>query len=71
MHTYEFTFKCKRCAKQVTELVTSPHVLTREELTQMEFLVTCPNAECGGRAAQTGAEAEQIKAAIKPMSVCE
>ena len=45
-------------AKQVTELVTSPDVLTREELTQMEFLVTCPNAECGGRAAQTGAEAE-------------
>ena len=71
MHTYEFTFKCKRCAKQITELVTSPDVLTREELAQMEFLITCPNAACGWRAAQNGAEAEQIEAAIKPVSICE
>jgi hypothetical protein len=70
MHTYEFTFECERCAKQVTELVTSPDVLTREELIQMEFHLTCPNADCGWSGARTGAEATQIKASIKPMSVC-
>ncbi len=70
MHTYEFTFKCKRCAKQLTELVTSPEVLTREELMQMNFHVTCSNADCAWSGTRTGAEAEQIKAALKPMSVC-
>jgi hypothetical protein len=39
MHTYEFTFKCERCAKELTEVVTSPDILAREELIQMEFHV--------------------------------
>ncbi len=71
MHTYEFTLKCKRCAKEVTELVTSPEILTREELIQMEFHLTCPNADCGWTGTRTGAEAEHIKAALKLVSVCE
>lgn len=70
MHTYEFTFKCKRCAKERTEFVNSPEVLTREKLMQMDFRVTCSNADCAWSGTQTGAEAEQIKAALKPMSAC-
>jgi len=70
MHTYEFTFKCKRCAKELTELVTSPDVLTREELRQMDFHLTCSNAGCEWSEPRTGADEEQIKAALKPMSAC-
>jgi hypothetical protein len=70
MHTYEFTFKCERCAKELTEIVTSPDVLAKEELNQMEFHPTCPNASCRWSGTRTGAHAEKIKAALKPMSVC-
>ena len=70
MHTYEFTFKCKRCAKELTELVTSPEGLTREELSQMDFQLRCSNADCAWSGTQTGTDAEQIKAALKPMSAC-
>jgi hypothetical protein len=68
MHTYEFTFKCKHCAKELREVVTSPEVLTREELSQMDFQLTCSNADCAWSGTQTGGEAEKIKAALKPMS---
>jgi hypothetical protein len=70
MHTYEFTFECKHCAKEVTELVTSPDILEREELIRMQFHLRCPNADCGWNGIRTGAEAEHIKAALKPVSVC-
>src|SRR6266478_4227641 len=70
MHTYEFTFKCERCAKELTEIVTSPDVLAKEELNQMEFHLTCPNASCRWSRTRTGAHAEKIKAALKPMSGC-
>jgi len=70
MHTYEFTFQCERCAKELTEFVTSPDVLAKEELNQMEFHLTCPNASCRWNGTRTGAHAEKIKAALKPMSVC-
>jgi hypothetical protein len=69
MHTYEFTFKCERCTKEPTALVTSPDVLEREELNEMEFQLTCPNPECGWSGTRTGAQAERIKGALKPTSV--
>ena len=64
MHTYELTFKCERCAKELTEFVTSPDVFAREELNQMEFQLTCPNPGCGWIGKRTGAEAEKIMAVI-------
>jgi len=30
----------------------------------------CPNPDCGWNGARTGAQAEKVKAALKPMSVC-
>jgi hypothetical protein len=68
MHTYEFIFKCKRCEKEVWEHVTSPDILTREKLDGMEFQLTCPNPGCGWIGKRTGAEAEKIMAALKPIS---
>jgi hypothetical protein len=70
MHTYEFTFKCERCTKELIALVTSPDVLAREQLNEMEFQFTCQNPDCGWSGTRTGAQAEKIKAALKPMSVC-
>ena len=40
MHTYEFTFKCERRAKELTAVVTSPDVLEREQLNEIEFQLT-------------------------------
>jgi len=36
------------------------------------FRIACPNPDpdCGWNGARTGAQAEKIKAALKPMSVC-
>jgi hypothetical protein len=45
MHTYQFTFKCERCTKEFTTLITSPDVLERQELSAMEFQLTCPNPD--------------------------
>jgi hypothetical protein len=41
MQTYEFVFDCEQCAKEIAEIVTSPKILTREELNQLRFCVTC------------------------------
>jgi hypothetical protein len=70
MHTYRFLFKCGKCVKELTEVVTSPEVLTREELNQMQFHLSCRDAHCGWTGERTGSEAEKIIAALKPESVC-
>jgi hypothetical protein len=70
LHTYAFMFRCEKCGKELTELRTSPDVLTKEELSQVEFHLKCKNAGCNWTAEQTGFGAEKIKAALKPVSVC-
>jgi len=69
VHAYQFIFKCRRCATEVTEVVTSPDILAREELNQIELELRCSNPECRWTESRTGAEAEKIKAALKPMEV--
>jgi len=63
--TYEFVFRCQRCAKELIEFVSSPDVLTKDELNQMRFDLRCKNAGCGWNGQRTGFEAEKIKAALK------
>jgi hypothetical protein len=71
VQTYEFTFKCKRCEKELTEFVTSPDVLAKEDLNQIEFEVKCSSPGCRWREKRHGAEAESIRAALKPvLSAC-
>jgi hypothetical protein len=70
VQTYEFTFKCRRCEKELTELVTSPDILAREDVNQIEFELRCSNPDCEWREKRKGAEAEKIKAALKPLSAC-
>jgi hypothetical protein len=69
MQTYEFIFHCEQCAKEIAEIVTSPELLTREELNQLRFRVTCNDQNCGWTGERTGFEAERKKAALKPISV--
>jgi hypothetical protein len=70
VQTYEFTFKCRHCEKELTELVISPDVLAREDLNQIEFELSCSNPECEWTEKRTGAEAAKIEAALKPVSAC-
>jgi hypothetical protein len=72
MHTYEFTFKCERCTKELKALVTSPDVLAREQLNETEFQFTCLNPDCGWSGTRTEAQAEKIRAALKTdVSLCD
>jgi hypothetical protein len=68
MQTYEFIFHCERCGREVTERVTPPEVLTRKELNQLPFRVTCKDGNCGWITERTGLDAEKKKATIRPIA---
>lgn len=70
MHSYELIFECPRCGKELSEHLVSPEALTGAEWARTEFQLTCPNANCGWRGRRTGAEAKEIRAALKPVDVC-
>jgi hypothetical protein len=70
MNAYEFTFKCERCSKELTALVPSADVLEKQELNEMKFKLTCSNPDCEWSGTRTGAQAEKVKAILKPAPVC-
>jgi hypothetical protein len=70
MHSYQFIFSCGKCAKEITELVVSPEVLTREELNELQFRLRCKDPDCGWTGERTGFDAEKTKAALNLTSVC-
>jgi hypothetical protein len=68
MQTYEFIFRCERCGKEITELLTSLEVWTREELNQLRFRVSCNDENCGWVTERTGFDAKKKKATIRPIA---
>jgi hypothetical protein len=60
MHIYEFIFRCEECGKELREFITSPDILTIEDLTELGFCLTCTNLDCRWKGARTGQDAEHI-----------